>query len=182
MMKPGIGSFEAFRELFERFSKAAGKKQHLVPYFIAAHPGTSDEDMLNLALWLKANGFRVDQVQNFLPTPMALATAMWASGRNPLKSLRRGGEAVTIVRGGRQRRLHKAFLRYHDPDNWPLLREALRRMGRADLIGNAPRHLVPRARAGEAPPPRRGAAPVGARGGGARPALNGPSRRTRRQR
>ncbi|MCB1887859.1 MAG: YgiQ family radical SAM protein [Rhodocyclaceae bacterium] len=144
MMKPGIGTYDAFREMFERFSKAAGKKQHLVPYFIAAHPGTSDEDMLNLALWLKAHGLRVDQVQNFLPTPMALATAMWHSGRNPLKRLAGGGEAVTIVRGGRQRRLHKAFLRYHDPENWLLLREALKRMGRADLIGNGPNQLVPR--------------------------------------
>ncbi len=144
MMKPGIGTYDAFREMFERFSKAAGKKQHLVPYFIAAHPGTSDEDMLNLALWLKGHGLRVDQVQNFLPTPMALATAMWHSGLNPLKRLAKGGEAVSIIRGGRQRRLHKAFLRYHDPDNWPLLREALKAMGRADLIGNGPRQLVPR--------------------------------------
>ena len=182
MMKPGIGSFEAFREMFERFSKAAGKKQHLVPYFIAAHPGTSDEDMLNLALWLKGHGFRVDQVQNFLPTPMALATAMWASGRNPLRTLRRGGEPVTIVRGGRQRRLHKAFLRYHDPDNWPLLREALRRMGRAELIGNGPGHLVPRPRAGEGPPPRRSATPVGTRRSAAKPTGQRPSRRERGER
>ncbi|MCB1957034.1 MAG: DUF3362 domain-containing protein, partial [Rhodocyclaceae bacterium] len=148
MMKPGIGTYDAFREMFDRFSKAAGKKQHLVPYFIAAHPGTSDEDMLNLALWLKGNGLRVDQVQNFLPTPMALATAMWHSGRNPLKKLAGGGEPVDIVRGGRQRRLHKAFLRYHDPENWPLLREALKAMGRADLIGNTARHLVPRGQSG----------------------------------
>jgi uncharacterized radical SAM protein YgiQ len=143
MMKPGMGAYYRFKELFDKYSKAAGKEQYLIPYFIAAHPGTTDEDMLNLALWLKQNGFRADQVQAFLPSPMALATAMYHSGRNPLKSLRRGGEAVDSPKGLRQRRLHKAFLRYHDPENWPLLREALERMGRADLIGNGKRHLVP---------------------------------------
>ena len=99
--------------------------------------------MLNLALWLKKNGFRLDQVQTFLPTPLALATAMWHTEKNPLRKVTTHSEAVSVVRGGRARRLHKAFLRYHDPENWPLLREALRRMGRADLIGNGHRHLVP---------------------------------------
>ncbi len=143
MMKPGIASFDRFRAMFEKFSREAGKEQYLIPYFIAAHPGTSDRDMLNLALWLKRNGFRLDQVQTFLPTPMALASAMYHSGRNPLRKLSRGPETVERIRSGRQRRLHKAFLRYHDPDNWPLLREALRRMGRADLIGSGRQQLVP---------------------------------------
>ncbi|MDR0234404.1 MAG: YgiQ family radical SAM protein [Zoogloeaceae bacterium] len=143
MMKPGMESYERFARLFTQFSRAAGKEQYLIPYFIAAHPGTSDEDMLNLALWLKANRFRPDQVQTFLPTPMALATAMWHSGRNPLKRVSQTGETVEVVRTGRQRKLQKAFLRYHDPASWPVLREALRRMGRADLIGNGKRHLVP---------------------------------------
>ncbi|MDR1646936.1 MAG: YgiQ family radical SAM protein [Zoogloeaceae bacterium] len=143
MMKPGIATYDAFKHLFERASKAAGKEQYLIPYFIAAHPGASDKDMLHLALWLKANGFRLDQVQTFLPTPMALATTMWHSRRNPLKRVSRAGEIVETARFGRQRRLHKAFLRYHDPENWPLLREALKTMGRADLIGNGKRHLVP---------------------------------------
>jgi len=144
MMKPGIGSYDRFKALFDRYSRQAGKEQYLIPYFIAAHPGTSDEDMLALALWLKQNGFRADQVQAFLPSPMALATAMWHSGRNPLKKVMRNSEPVLSAKGRRQRRLHKAFLRYHDPDNWPLLREALQRMGRTDLIGNGKRHLVPR--------------------------------------
>lgn len=144
MMKPGIDVYERFRELFERFSREAGKEQYLVPYFIAAHPGTTDEDMLHLALWLKHNGFRLDQVQAFLPGPMALATAMYHAERDPLKPVTRGSERVSTAKGLRQRRLHKAFLRYHDPENWPLLREALQRMGRADLIGNGRRHLVPR--------------------------------------
>ncbi|MCP5451625.1 MAG: YgiQ family radical SAM protein [Gammaproteobacteria bacterium] len=144
MMKPGMGAYNHFKELFEKFSKEAGKEQYLIPYFIAAHPGTSDEDMLNLALWLKGNGFRADQVQAFLPSPMALATAMYHSGRNPLKGIHRDrGETVVSPKGLKQRRLHKAFLRYHDPENWPLLREALKRMGRADLIGNGKRHLIP---------------------------------------
>ncbi len=143
MMKPNIESFDRFKKLFDKYSAAAGKEQYLIPYFIAAHPGTGDEDMLKLALWLKSNGFRPDQVQAFLPTPLAIATAMYHSGRNPLRRIAREGGRIKVVRGLKQRRLHKAFLRYHDPQNWPLLREALARMGRADLIGNGKRHLVP---------------------------------------
>ena len=143
MMKPGIGAYDRFKALFDRYSKEAGKEQYLIPYFIAAHPGTTDEDMLELALWLKRNGFRTDQVQAFLPSPMATATAMYHSGKNPLHKVTCTSEDVHIPKGLRVRRLHKAFLRYHDPHNWPLLREALRRMGRADLIGNGRQHLVP---------------------------------------
>jgi uncharacterized radical SAM protein YgiQ len=144
MMKPGIGAYERFKTLFDTAAKEAGKQYYLIPYFIAAHPGTTDEDMLHLALWLKKNRYRADQVQTFLPSPMALATAMYHSGKNPLKGVRRGGsENVATVKGLRQRRLHKAFLRYHDPENWPVLREALKCMGRADLIGSGKDHLVP---------------------------------------
>jgi uncharacterized radical SAM protein YgiQ len=144
MMKPGIGTYDRFKALFDRFSNEAGKEQYLIPYFIAAHPGTTDQDMMNLALWLKRNGFRADQVQAFLPSPMAVATAMYHSGRNPLRPVRRHDEErVVTVKGLRQRRLHKAFLRYHDAENWPMLRDALKRMGRADLIGPGKQHLVP---------------------------------------
>jgi uncharacterized radical SAM protein YgiQ len=144
MMKPGMGAYDRFKEMFEAASKAVGKKQYLIPYFIAAHPGTTDEDMLNLALWLKKHDFRLDQVQTFLPTPMALATAMYHTEKNPLKKVLGGkAEAVPVVKQGRVRRLHKAFLRYHDPDNWPLLRDALKEMGRDDLIGNSKKHLIP---------------------------------------
>ena len=159
MMKPGVAAYDRFKELFERYSKEAGKEQYLIPYFIAAHPGTSDADMLELALWLKRNGFRADQVQAFLPGPMATATAMYHSGKNPLKRITRDSEPVLIPKGLKVRRLHKAFLRYHDPNNWPLLRETLRRMGRADLIGNGRRHLVPAYQ-----PPGTGGAPAGRRG------------------
>ena len=144
MMKPGIGSYERFKQMFDKYSAEAGKKQYLIPYFIAAHPGTRDEDMMHLAVWLKKNGFRADQVQTFYPSPMATATAMYHSGKNPLKRVGRDSEAVDIVRGDKRRRLHKAFLRYHDANNWPLLREALKAMGRADLIGNGKQHLIPR--------------------------------------
>ncbi len=143
MMKPGMGQYHRFKELFDKYSKEAGKEQYLIPYFIAAHPGTTDEDMLELALWLKQNSFRADQVQAFLPSPMATATAMYHSGRNPLRKITPDSEQVFIPKGLRQRRLHKAFLRYHDPENWPILREALRRMGRAELIGPGKHHLVP---------------------------------------
>jgi radical SAM superfamily enzyme YgiQ (UPF0313 family) len=143
MMKPGMGSYDRFKALFEKYSRKAGKEQYLIPYFIAAHPGTTDEDMMNLAIWLKQNGFRADQVQNFYPSPMATATAMYYSGKNPLKRIRRDSETVDTAKGEIQRRLHKAFLRYHDPANWPLLRKALKAMGREDLIGNGKKQLIP---------------------------------------
>ncbi|KAF0192214.1 MAG: Fe-S oxidoreductase [Gammaproteobacteria bacterium] len=143
MMKPGMGAYDRFKELFDKYSQEAGKEQYLIPYFIAAHPGTTDEDMLQLALWLKRNGFRADQVQTFLPSPMATATAMYHSGKNPLRKVTRRAEDVRIPKGLKVRRLHKAFLRYHDAENWPLLRDALKKMGREDLIGNGKRHLIP---------------------------------------
>ncbi|NWK72692.1 YgiQ family radical SAM protein [Acinetobacter sp. SwsAc6] len=143
MMKPGIGTYDRFKQMFDRFSKEAGKEQYLIPYFIAAHPGTTDYDMMNLAVWLKKNGFRADQVQTFYPSPMATATTMYYTGKNPLAKVARYTEDVDIVKGEKRRRLHKAFLRYHDPNNWPLLREALKEMGRQDLIGNSKQHLIP---------------------------------------
>ncbi len=150
MMKPGIGSYDRFKQMFDQYSAEAGKKQYLIPYFIAAHPGTSDEDMMNLACWLKRNSFKADQVQTFYPSPMATATAMYHTNLNPLKGISRQlqgpgarAEKVDIVRGEKRRRLHKAFLRWHDPQNWPLLREALKTMGRADLIGNGKHQLIP---------------------------------------
>ena len=150
MMKPGIGSYDRFKQMFEQYTAEAGKKQYLIPYFIAAHPGTTDEDMMNLACWLKKNGFKADQVQTFYPSPMATATAMYHTSLNPLKGISRmlegpaaRAEKVDTVRGERRRRLHKAFLRWHDPTNWPLLRDALKTMGRADLVGNGKHHLIP---------------------------------------
>lgn len=143
MMKPEMRSYNRFKQQFEQYSKEAGKEQYLIPYFIAAHPGTTDEDMLNLALWLKRNNFRLDQVQTFLPTPMAMATTMWHTQRNPLAKISRSSEKVDIVREEKRRRLHKAYLRYHDPANWPIIRESLYALGRSDLIGYSKSHLVP---------------------------------------
>ncbi len=143
MMKPGMEAYDEFKAMFEKFSLEAGKKQYLIPYFIAAHPGTTDQDMLNLALWLKKYDFKLDQVQTFTPTPMAMATAMYHSGKNPLRKVTADSEDVAIPKAGNVRKLHKAFIRYHDPNNWPMLREALQKMGRADLIGNSKQHLIP---------------------------------------
>jgi len=144
MMKPGMGSYDRFKVMFEKYSKEAGKEQYLIPYFISAHPGSTDEDMMHLALWLKQNKFRVDQVQNFYPSPMASATTMFKTGLNPLKPVRRSkNDVVFSAKTKEQRRLHKAFLRYHDPENWPMLRVALKKMGQIKLIGRGKMHLVP---------------------------------------
>jgi radical SAM superfamily enzyme YgiQ (UPF0313 family) len=143
MMKPGIGAYDEFRQLFEKYSKEAGKEQYLIPYFIAAHPGTTDEDMVNLALWLKRHDFRADQVQAFYPAPMATATAMYHSGKNPLRKVTYKSDRVEIVKSPEKRRLHKALLRYHDPENWPLIRRALKEMRFGHLVGSGPEQLVP---------------------------------------
>ena len=143
MMKPGMGTYDAFKKMFDRFSKEAGKEQYLVPYFIAAHPGSENKDMMNLALWLKRQKMRVDQVQTFYPSPMSLATAMYHSERDPLHRMSYKSDKIYIPRDLNQRRLQKAFLRYHDPKNWPLLRQALKDMGRTDLIGSGPKALIP---------------------------------------
>ena len=162
MMKPGIGTYDRFKKMFDRASKRAGKKQFLIPYFIAAHPGTTVEDMVELAQWLKKNGFEADQVQTFLPSPMASATAMYRSEKDLLRGVKREGGDLHVPKGLKMRRLHKAFLRYHDPENWPLLRATLQRMGRGDLIGNGPGALIPRTQPGEGQGrrrPRRGPRP-----------------------
>ncbi|CVC64239.1 TPA: YgiQ family radical SAM protein [Serratia marcescens] len=143
MMKPGMGSYDRFKQLFDHYSKQAGKEQYLIPYFISSHPGTRDEDMVNLALWLKKNRFRLDQVQNFYPSPMANSTTMYYSGKNPLSKVGYKSEDVVVPRGDRQRRLHKALLRYHDPANWALIRAALEEMGLKHLIGSRRECLVP---------------------------------------
>jgi uncharacterized radical SAM protein YgiQ len=149
MMKPGIGTYHEFKRLFEKYTKEAGKEQYLIPYFIAAHPGTSDEDMLNLALWLKKNGFRADQVQAFYPSPMASATTMYYSEKNPLHQVTYKSEKVATAKTPEQRKLHKAFLRWHDPKNWPLLRQAIAAMGRQELIGDGENQLIPHYKKGE---------------------------------
>ena len=150
MMKPGMGSYYQFKQLFDKYSKQAGKKQFLIPYFISAHPGTTDMDMVNLALWLKENDFKLDQVQNFYPSPLANATTLYHTELDSLRNVRKNSDTVPVPKGGRQRRLHKAILRYHDPANWPIIREALAKMGLAHkLIGSKPGCLVPAESKGE---------------------------------
>jgi uncharacterized radical SAM protein YgiQ len=149
MMKPGMGSYDKFKEMFDHYSKLAGKKQYLIPYFISAHPGTTDRDMVNLALWLKENNFKLDQVQNFYPSPLANATTLYHTELNSLrnitsKNLAKEDGTVPVPKGAIQRRLHKAILRYHDPLNWPEIRQALSKLGLNKLIGSAPNCLVPR--------------------------------------
>jgi uncharacterized radical SAM protein YgiQ len=168
MMKPGISAYDDFKKLFDKFSKKAGKEQYLIPYFIAAHPGSDDEDMLNLSLWLKERNFKPDQVQTFYPSPMALATAMYYSERNPLEKVRYKSEKLSVSKNLDQRRLQKAFLRYHDEKNWPMLRTALTKLGRSDLIGSEEKHLVPHETARNTPNSRR----PKARGRAGKPARN----------
>jgi uncharacterized radical SAM protein YgiQ len=183
MMKPGIGSYDRFRQMFEKFSVQAGKKQYLIPYFIAAHPGTTDQDMLNLALWLKKYKFKPDQVQAFMPTPMATATAMYHSGRDALRKITRQprpGDLVSTPKGKKQRDLHKAFLRYHDRKNWPILRAALKSMGREDLIGPGPECLVPGTASRGEPTVKKSLKKTGRRQAGPESSPRGEPRRPRR--
>ncbi|MEW6997069.1 YgiQ family radical SAM protein [Colwelliaceae bacterium BS250] len=150
MMKPGMGSYDKFKEMFDHYSKLAGKKQYLIPYFISAHPGTTNKDMVNLALWLKSNNFKLDQVQNFYPSPLANATTIYHTEIDSLNKIRKDNAPIPVPKGTIQRRLHKAILRYHDPVNWPIIRDALTKMGLAKkLIGSGPECLVPRETRGE---------------------------------
>lgn len=139
MMKPGVGVYERFQARFQTAARKAGKSLYLIPYFIAGHPGTTDQDMLKLALWLKRHGIKPDQVQTFLPSPLSLATAMYHTGLNPLSP---DLKPVYVPKGGRQRRIQKAFLRWHDPENARLLQEALTAMGRKEMIGTGERQLA----------------------------------------
>jgi uncharacterized radical SAM protein YgiQ len=138
MKKPGIESYERFANAFCQASEAAGKEQYLVPYFITGHPGSTLADTIALARYLKRNDLRPRQVQDFIPTPMAVATAMYHTGIDPLS-----GERVAVVRDLREKRLLKALILWWDPAQWKLAREALKKAGRADLIGRRPDCLIP---------------------------------------
>jgi radical SAM superfamily enzyme YgiQ (UPF0313 family) len=138
MKKPGVASYERFAEQFACASEAAGKDQHLVPYFISGHPGSTLDDMVDLALWLKARGVRPRQVQDFIPTPMSMATCMYYTGRDPFTRA-----PVYTAKELREKKLQKSLLLYWDESQHHLAREALRRAGRAALIGHGPSCLVP---------------------------------------
>ena len=138
MKKPPAASFDEFADAFVEASRRAGKEQYLVPYFIASHPGSDLEDMVELAVYLKRRGYRPRQVQDFIPAPMDIATCIYHTGLDP-ESLR----PVHVPRSGRQRSLQKALLHYWVPENDALVRRALKEVGREDLIGEGPDCLVP---------------------------------------
>jgi uncharacterized radical SAM protein YgiQ len=144
MKKPGIAAYERFAQAFCKASEAAGKEQYLIPYFIVGHPGSTLADTIELARWLKRNDMRPRQIQEFIPTPMAIATAMYVTGIDPLS-----GDRVPVARDLREKRRMKALLFWWDPTHHELAREALRIAGRSDLIGDRPQHLIPRQRASE---------------------------------
>ncbi len=144
MKKPGIESYERFQEMFACESKAAGKEQYDIPYFISGHPGSSLDDMIDLAIWLKQSGRRPRQVQDFIPTPMSVAACMYYTGIDPLKM-----EPVFVAKGLKEKRLQKALILYWNPEHWPDVREALQEAGREDLIGRGQQCLVPAETPGE---------------------------------
>jgi uncharacterized radical SAM protein YgiQ len=153
MKKPGGDSYDRFAAEFRCASQAAGKEQYLIPYYISGHPGSRLEDMIDLALYLKKNGLRPRQVQDFIPTPMSLAATMYYTGLNPLS--KDAAEPVYVARGLREKRMQKALLLYWDSTHHELAREALNRAGRADLIGYGEDCLVPPAPAHAPTPPAR---------------------------
>lgn len=139
MKKPSIDNFGGFAKAFRKASAAAGKpKQQIVPYFIASHPGSDLTEMIDLALYLKRNGYRPDQVQDFIPAPFDIATCMYWTGIDPFTQ-----KPVSIARGMRDRRMQRALMQFFKPENWFTVREALIQAGRQDLIGNGCDCLIP---------------------------------------
>ncbi|CAN5799845.1 YgiQ family radical SAM protein [soil metagenome] len=166
MKKPPVDSYERFAQAFCQASEDAGKDQYLVPYFISGHPGSTLKDTVALALWLKERNMRPRQIQDFIPTPMAMATTMYHTGIDPLT-----GQDVYTARDLREKRMMKALLFYWDEQHWPLAREALRKAGRSDLIGKGAHCLVPPEWAARAPMARSGCGggPNGSKGGKPQP-------------
>ncbi len=138
MRKPSNDDFEYFSEVFKEESKAAGKKQYLVPYFIASHPGSDTEAMINLAVFLKQNGYKPDQVQDFIPAPLDIATCMYYTGLDPFTK-----KPVTIATKMRDRKTQRALMQFFKPENYFEVREALRACNRTDLIGDGCDALIP---------------------------------------
>jgi uncharacterized radical SAM protein YgiQ len=138
MKKPSIEDFESFARRFGKISQQAGKKQYLIPYFIASHPGCDLHAMIQLALFLKRNNFRPEQVQDFYPVPFDVATCMYHTGIDPMTR-----EEVYVAKGARERRLQRSLLQFYKPENYFDVREALQQAGRDDLIGDGPDCLIP---------------------------------------
>lgn len=142
MRKPDIKTYDDFEVYFKNFSNECCKKQQIIPYFIAAHPGTNNLDMVNLALWLKKHNLKVDQVQTFYPTPLSNSTTMYYSGYDPGHKITDNSEEIFCVRGERARKVQKAILRYHDPENWDMIRTVLKELHLEKYIGNSPNCLI----------------------------------------
>jgi uncharacterized radical SAM protein YgiQ len=178
MKKPPIDCFVAFDRAFRRASAEAGKRQFLVPYFIAGHPGCDLGAMIELALFLKRTGYEPDKVQDYIPLPMDLATCMYYTGIDPMT-----GDEVYVPRTARERRWQRALLQYFKPENYFDVREALAEAGRTDLIGNEPDSLIggqsPKGSRAGKPGPRRGGKPSGEPGSGYRPHRKTSRRRQR---
>ena len=138
MKKPGHETFEDFADKFRRENEKAGKKQFVVPYYIASHPGSELSDMIELAVFLKRNGYKPDQVQDFIPAPFDLATAMYYTGKDP-----ETGKAVPVAKNLGERKLQRALLQFFKPQNYFEVREALLKAGRKDLIGEGCDCLIP---------------------------------------
>src|SRR5262249_34854025 len=139
MKKPDIGNFRSFALDFQKASREAGKpKQYLVPYFIASHPGSDLHAMIDLALFLKRNGHRPDQVQDFIPAPFDIATCMYYTGIDPITK-----QEVYVAKGLKDRKMQRALMQFFKPENWFTVREALIQAGRQDLIGNGCDCLIP---------------------------------------
>jgi uncharacterized radical SAM protein YgiQ len=138
MKKPDVDDFEGFTTAFKEASTRAGKKQYVVPYFIASHPGSDLNAMIDLALFLKRNGHRPDQVQDFIPAPFDIATCMYYTGLDPFT-----GQQVHVAKGLRDRKMQRALMQFFKPENYFMVREALLKAGRGDLIGNGCDCLIP---------------------------------------
>jgi len=167
MKKPDSDSFERFAERFQKASDGAGLEQYLVPYFIASHPGSGLDEMIELAVYLKRNGYRPRQVQDFIPAPMDIATCMYVTGIDPETM-----EPVGCARSASERAAQRALLQYWKPENHAQVEQALRRAGRTDLIGSGPDCLIP-----TQAPSIRSRSGRGASGSGPQAGYRGPARR-----
>ncbi len=138
MKKPATATFDHFAERFAAASQRAGKEQYLVPYYIASHPGSGVEEMIELAQYLKASGYKPRQVQDFIPAPMDIATCMYHTGLDPMTM-----KPVATVKKLRDRKVQRALMQFFAPENYFTVRKALIEAGRQDLIGSGPECLIP---------------------------------------
>ncbi len=138
MGKPPIAKYEQFKEKYFKYSRECGKEQYIVPYLMSSHPGSTMNDAVEMALYLKKNGIRPEQVQDFYPTPGTVSTVMYYTGIDPLS-----GKKVYCTSDYREKQMQRALLQYNKRENAELIREALRLCGRDELIGNGKNCLVP---------------------------------------